>query len=277
MHKYYDPALFKMCDVLTEEADLRARFAPRVADGVVIGSSDGDVVADVKVDKVDVTTAEHFITAGFDVTFVGPDVESRSSGVLASEADESGGATQCACPAEGEDEVVVKEDVFRLWLELSAMRRGVEFQRWWVNKELDEEGAINALKLADDESATDLFDRIRTDVLSRRTQADPKLPHGGLPLVDLVAWMQERRVLQDSEDVEALRDELLFEFKVIADRAEGFDDQGCMEEPLNQHDEDDAAIRTAEGLVYGWPSKQAEPTGAVCEGRFVKSFPLDFR
>ena len=43
-----------------------------------------------------------------------------------------------------------------------------------------------------------------------------------------------------------------------------------------QHDEDDEAIRTAERLVYGWPSKQAEPTGAVNEGRFVKSFPLDF-
>ncbi len=98
--------------------------------------------------------------------------------------DESGGATDCACAAEGEDEVVVKEDVFRRWLELSAMRRGVEFARWWVNKELDEEGAIDAVKLADDESATDLFDRIRTDVVSCKTLEDRKLPDGGLSLVD---------------------------------------------------------------------------------------------
>ena len=56
-----------------------------------------------------------------------------------------------------------------------------------------------------------------------------------------------------------------------------FDDQGCMEEPLNKHNEDDEVIQTAERLVYGWPSKQAEPTEAVHEGRFVKSFPLDFK
>ena len=28
--------------------------------------------------------------------------------------------------------------------------------------------------------------------------------------------------------------------------------------------------------MYGWPSKAAEPTGAVTAGRFVKAFPLDF-
>ena len=152
MHKYYDPALFKMCDVLTKESDLRARFAPRVADGVVLGSHDVDVGVDNKIDNVDVTTAEHFIAAGFDVTFVGPDAESGSSGVVGGGVDENGAAAVgCACSAECEDEVVVKEDVFRRWLELSAMRRGLEFARWWANKELDEEGAIDAVKLSDEE------------------------------------------------------------------------------------------------------------------------------
>ena len=36
------------------------------------------------------------------------------------------------------------------------------------------------------------------------------------------------------------------------------------------------ALRTAERLVYGWPSRDADPTGARSLGRFVKSFPLDF-
>ena len=49
-----------------------------------------------------------------------------------------------------------------------------------------------------------------------------------------------------------------------------------MEEPLHEHNEDEEAMRTAERLVYGWPSKQAEPTGAVDCDHFVKSFPLDF-
>ena len=35
-------------------------------------------------------------------------------------------------------------------------------------------------------------------------------------------------------------------------------------------------MRTAERLVYGWPSRDADPTGVVSPGRFVKAFPLDF-
>ena len=35
------------------------------------------------------------------------------------------------------------------------------------------------------------------------------------------------------------------------------------------------ALRTAERLVYGWPSRDADPTGARSLGRFVKAFPLD--
>ena len=71
-------------------------------------------------------------------------------------------------------------------------------------------------------------------------------------------------------------DQVLLELQVVASPASGFVDQGCMEEPINQGDEDAEVLRTAERLVYGWPSKQAEPTGAVSDGRFVKSFPLDF-
>lgn len=166
-------------------------------------------------DKVDVTTPEHFIAAGFDVTFVGPDAEPSFLAVTGAGVDESSGVIGSACKAEGGDELVVKEDVFRRWLELSAMRRGVEFSRWWVNKELDEEGAIDTVKLADDESATDLFDRIRIEVIFRRTPADRKFPDGGLPLADLVAWIQEKKVLHDCEDVEALTVSFCLSFKLL--------------------------------------------------------------
>ena len=83
-------------------------------------------------------------------------------------------------------------------------------------------------------------------------------------------------MLKDSDDVDALMDEVLLELQVVASLSAGFDDQGCMEEPINYGDEDAEVLRTAERLVYGWPSKQADPTAAVSEGRFVKSFPLDF-
>ena len=35
-------------------------------------------------------------------------------------------------------------------------------------------------------------------------------------------------------------------------------------------------MRTAERLVYGWPSRECDPTGANSCWRFVKAFPLDF-
>jgi len=141
---------------------------------------------------------------------------------------------------------------------------------------LDEEGAVEAVKLAEDESASDLFDRIRMEVITGKTQSDRKVPDGGLAVVDLVAWLLEKQVFKNCDDVEVSVGQFLLELHVVASPASGFVDQSCMEEPLNHGDEDAEVLRTAERLVYGWPSKQAEPTGAVSDGRFVKSFPLDF-
>ena len=60
--------------------------------------------------------------------------------------EEPGGVTDSTLPVKTENEDVVQEDVFRRWLELREMRRGVEVQRWWANKALDEEGAIEVCK-----------------------------------------------------------------------------------------------------------------------------------
>ena len=56
----------------------------------------------------------------------------------------------------------------------------------------------------------------------------------------------------------------------------GVDDTGCVREPEGQQDEEEEALQLAQGLVYGWPSREAEPTGAYSVGRFVRSFPLEF-
>ena len=45
---------------------------------------------------------------------------------------------------------------------------------------------------------------------------------------------------------------------------------------LEQADAEEEALRSAERLVYGWPSRNDEPTGVRSAGRFVKAFPLDF-
>ena len=49
---------------------LSPRFAARIADCVVSGSSDVDVSPDTTMDNVHVTTAKHFIAAGFDVSWL---------------------------------------------------------------------------------------------------------------------------------------------------------------------------------------------------------------
>ena len=139
MHKYYDPALFRTCDIVTEEADLRERFAPRVSDGCVVEASAASSSADLDVSRVDVTTTEHFIAAGFDVTFCGEEESAPSFGAPVAGGGEHGGVADAALPVKAATQDVVKEEVFRRWLELSEMRRGAEVARWWVNKDLDEE------------------------------------------------------------------------------------------------------------------------------------------
>ena len=125
MHKYYDPALFKMCDVLTEEADLRERFAPRVSDGCVLEASTVETSADSEVSKVEITQTEHFVAAGFDVNWCGAEENGPSLGVPGAGGGEDGGVIDLSLSVEAENEDVVKEDVFRRWLELAEMRRGV--------------------------------------------------------------------------------------------------------------------------------------------------------
>ena len=73
-------------------------------------------------------------------------------------------------------------------------------------------------------------------------------------------------------------DDFIHELKIAADfkGVEGDADMGCVDVPADCPDEDEEAARTAERLVYGWPSRNDEPTGAYSLGRFVKAFPLDF-
>ena len=60
------------------------------------------------------TTAEHFVAAGFDVTFVGLDVKTVSNTLAGAGADAVGGAPESGIPVEGEDEFIVTENVLPL-------------------------------------------------------------------------------------------------------------------------------------------------------------------
>ena len=41
-------------------------------------------------------------------------------------------------------------------------------------------------------------------------------------------------------------------------------------------DFDEKRLKAAQSVVYGWPSTEAEPTKPQDQGRFPKSFPLEF-
>ena len=88
----------------------------------------------------------------------------------------------------------------------------------------------------------------------------------------LVRWLEERmgEALGGEESgvaEEAVVDEVLHEL-TIASRFKGWgdDDTGCVKEPVDQPDEEAEALRTAERLVYGWPSRHEDPTGAQSQG-----------
>ena len=72
MHKYYDPRLFH---VMKTEEELKIPFAPKEVDGRLLQAGEADLLTkEQKLSSaVDVVDAQHFIAAGFDVNFVGPE------------------------------------------------------------------------------------------------------------------------------------------------------------------------------------------------------------
>ena len=268
MHKYYDPKLFHMMS----EEEMKVMYAPKVSDGVILGDAEADALNSETAlrQAVDVTEPEHFIAAGFDVNFVGPDAYVLPAGDGASGADEA-----------RDDEKFVEEDVFVRWLDLSEMRVASVLARWWRDEPPCEEGGVGGLKHDDDETTVDLFGRIRDEIGQEQEDRGEKRD-GVVRLGCFVKWLRRNLAselgLDDTPGSdEILADQVLHDLTIVSKLALGQgDDRGCMQEAVDHRDEDEEAVRLAERLVYGWPSKEAEATGAASRGRFVKAHPLNF-
>jgi len=108
---------------------------------------------------------------------------------------------------------------------------------------------------------------------------------GKLFLPKVVQWLEEKigvgLGVQD-EQCEGCKNEVLdavvHELGIAGIQKGGglTEDKGAIRNDADQPDEEEDALRIAERLVYGWPNKNEEPTGACSYGRFVKSFPLEF-
>ena len=154
-------------------------------------------------------------------------------------------------------------------------------------------GVVDALKTDDDETTVELFRRIREElrpekprrggeVLEQETGAQAVKDEAVL-LTDLLEWLQVRLgygmgCAETDVASELVTDAIMHEMTIAAwfKGGGGGSDMGCVSENVDVVGEEEEALRTAERLVYGWPSRNDDPTGAHGRGRFVKAFPLDF-
>ena len=205
----------------------------------------------------------------------------------------------------------VDEETFCLWLDSTEFTVGLQVQKWWARLVACEDDGVDALKMGDDETTVDLYRRIVSSLEKqgeRNTDADGAEQEGKdlgdtkqgrgvhgrvgsagvaktseprgvkesvLTVSALVEWLQAQMGdgLGLNTDPDLVLDDVMHELE-IATRFKGIDDdKGAVREPDNESDGDDDALRTAERMVYGWPSRECDPTAAHSFGRFVKSFP----
>ena len=275
MHRYYDTRVFDVlgtddCVGLSREdafdgleTELKARYAPKELEGSVLEEAAAQELGrnEAVSCAVDVQAVSHFVAAGFDVNGVGPEADLDDGGAGAWE------------------EFVVEEDVFARWLDLAEMRLGSCVARWWAEVASVEEGTVEGLKMGDDDTTVDLFSRIRDQSADREREAGRSVVGSGVKLSSLLWWLETcvgGDGLGEVGEGELLADRLLHELTVAGHGDLALEDRGCMEEAPTKRDDEEEAVRLAENLVYGWPSREGDPTGVYSRGKFVKSHPLDF-
>ena len=188
MHKFYDPRLFdvvhssdgrdgefpgQLPEIDAIEKGLKLHLAPKVSDGGVVSEAGAAAVdqGDTSCQGTDVQDPSQFIAAGFDVNFVGPEGDTLASDVVG-----------------GTGDLLVEEDVFCRWLELSELRVGSAVARWWRDEVSAEEGVVDALKSQDDETVVDLYARIKEEV-GRRQEEQGEKRDAVVRLSAFVEWL----------------------------------------------------------------------------------------
>ena len=145
MHRYYDRRLFHVMS----EGEMKVEYAPKEVEGVLLPRAEADGLGEVEKLRraVDVTTPAHFIAAGFDVNFVGPEEDiaqprrAEPDGGLANSSDEEGGdggggAAGAAITGERDHALYVHEETFCVWLDSSEFPFSYAVQRWWASQVL---------------------------------------------------------------------------------------------------------------------------------------------
>ena len=171
---------------------------------------------------------------------------------------------------------------FDRWLEVGATKVGVIVQRWWTGLAAEEAG-VDVLKTHPDETAYDLFKRIRNGVEQRAEELkDVCLMSEDMKLVDewkavcaeglspwLLVWWLRRAMARDSEDLldqvapltlDELVEQVHFEIFVMEAHDQQVGGSGATETEMGvSEDPNDRVLRAAQNVVFGWPSTDATP------------------
>lgn len=202
----------------------------------------------------DCTRAADFEEAGFDVSYVGG-------------RDVNEGGT------EAED--LVSENAFHVWLESLELPLGHVVAEWWVMLPSQAGGDGSSAKTLEQKTAYDLFRAIRGDVeaVAAKALVDWLVSKGAFDgvldgmVAEGLGRVAARQVLL--EDVEE-------ELAITGAHFRTMESSAPVELEGNYVDEGKEAEQTLENMVYGWPSRQGDPTGMREPGRFEKAFPLEF-
>jgi len=254
MHKWYNLHI-GMFDVLTE-AECRHLYAPRFVDGVVVGPEEAAMLGSTYMSLgEDLRTPDDMLAAGLDVRSDTGDDSDLVDGV-------------------------VEKDDFQAWIMLKGLVVASELYKWWLHREVEDEGAVEGWKITESDTCADFFDKIRDSLFEGAC-----LEHGKVTVSSLAQWC--RRVVgegfggDDFPELADLVEYMKLEFRIVRERHSNESNSGGMENGPDRPDIDVEARETASVVAgvagkFNWHGVSGEPSAFNEEGRFEKAHPLEF-
>ena len=175
---------------------------------------------------------------------------------------------------------VVEKDDFQTWIMLKGLVVASELYKWWLQREVEDEGAVEGWKITESDTCADFFDKIRDSLFEGAC-----LEHGKVTVSSLAQWC--RRVVgegfggDDFPELADLVEYMKLEFRIVRERHSNESNSGGMENGPDRPDIDVEARETASVVAgvagkFNWHGVSGEPSAFNEEGRFEKAHPLEF-
>ena len=112
---------------------------------------------------------------------------------------------------------VVEKDDFQTWIMLKGLVVASELYKWWLHREVEDEGAAEGWKISESDTCADLFDKIRDDLFDAGC-----LEQGNVTVLSLAQWC--RRVVGEGfggavcPELNDLVEYMKLEFRIARER-----------------------------------------------------------